>query len=65
MTTQAKSRSVFCFPQKGETVKRIREQVRMEFGRAAQGTWFGGEGISLPTFSLRPHYLGPVTALGK
>lgn len=32
---------------KGETVKRIREQVRTEFGRGAQGTWFGGEGRCL------------------
>lgn len=54
VTSQAKSHSVFCLLQKGETVKRIREQVRMEFGRVAQGTWFGGEGRSLAAFSLNP-----------
>jgi len=43
---------------KGETVKRIREQVRMEFGRAAQGIWFGGEGRSLPHLFPEPHHLG-------
>lgn len=48
VTAPAKSHSVFFLPQKGETVKRIREQVRLEFGRAAQGIWFGGEGRSLP-----------------
>lgn len=58
MTAQAKSHSIFFLPQKGETVKRIREQVRMEFGRAAQGIWLGGEGRSLPPLFPEPHHLG-------
>lgn len=48
--SQAESLSLFCLPQKGETVKRIREQVRVGCGE--------GKGDPWPTSSSNPTVWG-------
>jgi hypothetical protein len=61
-TTQAKRHFVFCIPQKGETVKRIREQVRMEFGRSpGHLMWRGGSSLALLLSWLGPDKWGRQT----
>lgn len=44
----------FCLLQKGETVKRIREQVRLGCGEEPRAPGLEGRGDSCPTFSLDP-----------